>query len=378
MSEQPEREPTSRADGGKNVAARKETTAGKPARPKGSGSGFFRLLLLLVLLGGLGAGGWFGWQWLLEVEQQYTQQWASQQDAIRELQNELQLLRETTVDVGSFSETQDAIASSQDALQDRMNALAASIDDLRDTAQGGRRDLLHAEIEYLLRIAADELYLTGDVDAAIYALQAADDRLRALEAPRLLPVREAIADHLAALSAVAVPDTNGMALKLGSLMRAVKTLPLAQSEYAREQEDPRETAAEDGWWQRFKAGTSRLFSKLVTVNKAEPPPPLLSPQEHFFLYRNVELQFAAARAALLQGDTLAYRQSLETAREWLNRYFDTDDAQVQGMLSDINGLLAVSLQPDLPDISGALMIFRRLADDDLAIGAIAGERMSRR
>ena len=377
MSEQPEKESSSKPGSGTEVSTRQGAARGKTAGTRKSGGGFFRLLLVMVLLGGLGAGGWFGWQWLQQAEQRYTQHLDEQRAAIRELRNELRSLRETTVDVSSFTETQDAIATSQDALSDRMDTLAASVEQLRDAAQGGRRDLLRAEVEYLLRIAADELYLTGDVDAAIYALQAADDRLRALEAPQLLPVRDEIADHLAALAAVAVPDVNGMALKLGSLMRGVKALPLAQSEYAREQEEQSTAASEDGWWARFKAGTSRLFSKLVTLNKAEPPPPLLSPEEHFFLYRNVELQFAAARAALLQGDTLAYRQSLETAREWLNRYFDTDDAQVQGMLSDINGLLSVSLQPDLPDISGALEAFRRLTGNGLATGSIAGERMNR-
>lgn len=365
MSEKPENDSSATSDKPAQKSPAQSRDKATAKRVRKSGVGFFRWLLVLVLLGGLGAGGWFGWQWLQQAEASYTQALDQQRAEIRQLRNELQTLRETTVDVSSFGETQDAISSAQDALRDRIDALATSVEQLRDAAQGGRRDLLRAEIEFLLRIAADELYLTGDVDAAIYALQAADDRLRALEAPQLMPVREEIADHLTALSTVAVPDTSGMALKLGSLMRAAKTLPLDQSAHAREQQVEEQAAEEGGWWQRFKAGTKRLFSKLVTVDKAEPPPPLLSPEEHFFLYRNLELQFAAARAALLQGEAAAYRQSLETAREWINRYFDTNDAQVAGVLSDINGLLEISLHPDLPDISGALETFRRLAGNEV-------------
>lgn len=333
-------------------------SASKTRKPRGGG--LLRLLVLLLIVAGLGAGGWFGGQWLWA---EYTDRMEAQQQQLQKLQQELRQLRETRVDVAAFTESRDALVQSQAALRDQIDSLAASVEDLRDAAQGGRRDLIQAEIEYLLRIAEDELYLTGDVDTTIYALQSADDRLRALEAPRLNPVREQIAAHISELGTVTVPDTTGMALKLGNLMRGVKQLPLAQSAHARQQQaETAQTDADAGWWQRFKAGTQRLFARLVTVDDAEPPAPLLQPEEHFFLYRNVELQFAAARAALLQGDAAAYRQSLTTAREWLLEYFDTEHAQVAGMLDDINGLLSVSLQPDLPDISGALQTFRELTE----------------
>lgn len=334
--------------------------------PRRGARGLLRFLLLLLVAGGLAAGGWFGWHYLQKAEAYYVGMIESQRQDIRELRRELAELGEASVRQQNFREAQDAIAMSQDGLRDQLEALAVSVEDLRDAAQGGRRDLLQAEIEFLLRIAADELYLTGDVNTAIYALQSADDRLRALESPRLNPVREAIAEHLTALNAVAVPDTTGMALKLGSLMQGVKALPLQQSAPLREQ--AREQAEREalGWWERIKAGTERLFSKLVRVDRAEPPPPLLTPEEHFFLYRNVELQFAAARAALLQGNAEAYRQSLETAREWINRYFDTGNAQVVGVLDDVNRLLSISLQPDLPDISRSLQLFRRLTESEVA------------
>lgn len=356
MSNNSENEQPQDSDPGRKVT--------NQARSRRGRSIFGRLLLLLIIIGGLAAGGWFGWQWLDQVRSYHVGQLDAQREDIRELRSELQSLRETTVDVTAFTETQDAIATSQDALRDQVDSLATSVEDLRDAAQGGRRDLLQAEIEFLLRIAADELYLTGDVNAAMYALRSADERLHALEAPRLNPVRERIAEHLTDLNAIAVPDTTGMALKLASLMRGVKDLPLAQSEHARQQQEQVERPeAEGGWWQGVKAGTQRLFARLVTVDDAEPPAPLLQPDEHFFLYRNLELQFAAARAALLQGDVAVYRQSLETAREWLNEYYDTSNAQVAGVLDDINGLLAVSLQPDLPDISGALQTYRDLTSD---------------
>ncbi|HEX7047404.1 MAG TPA: uroporphyrinogen-III C-methyltransferase [Gammaproteobacteria bacterium] len=320
-----------------------------------------RLLLLLLIIGGLAAAGWFGWHWLRSEKTAYDDTIAEQAEAISRLESEVAQLRETRAAADEVDALREDVETTRMELRDRMNRIATDMDALSDAAQGGRRDLMRAEIEYLLRVAADALYLTQDVDTAIYALQAADDRLRALADPRFMPVRQLISDHLQALGAISVPDVNGMALRLGSLMQEVSEFPLRQAQHARTTDDSMAGAAEDaGWWQQFRNGVTRLFDKLVVVQDAEPPPPLLKPDEHFFLYRNVELQLAAARAALLTGDAAAYRQSLETAREWLNRYFDTSDPAVANAIADISGLLDVTLQPSLPDVTAALERFRAL------------------
>lgn len=348
-----------------------QKTAPKPAtkkttdKPAGKRMGVVallaRLLLLLLIIGGLAAAGWFGWHWLRAEKTAYDDTITQQAEAISRLEAEVAELRETRAASDEVEALREGVETTRMELRDRMNRIASDMDALSDAAQGGRRDLMRAEIEYLLRVAADALYLTQDVDTAIYALQAADDRLRTLADSRFMPVRQLISDHLQALGAISVPDINGMALRLGSLMHEVSELPLRQAQHARTADnDTAGTAENASWWQRLRDGVARLFDKLVVVQDAEPPPPLLKPDEHFFLYRNVELQFASARAALLTGDVAAYRQSLETAREWLNRYFDAADPAVANAIADISGLLDVTLQPSLPDVTAALERFRAL------------------
>lgn len=347
------------------ASAKPGKTAAKPARPARKRSSVLgtlvRLVLLLLVIGGLAAAGWFGWHWLSDRKAAYDDTIAQQSAAIEQLESEVERLSQTRAAGEELEALRESFETARADLRERVNMIAGDMDSLRDAAQGGRRDLMRAEIEYLLRVAADALYLTQDVDTAIYALQAADDRLRRLGDPRFMPVRQLISDHLQELGAISVPDINGMALKLGSMMREVSELPLRQARHARMSDDAVvDTTADAGLWQRFRRGVARLFDKLVTVQSAEPPAPLLKPDEHFFLYRNVELQLASARAALLTGDAAAYRQSLETAREWLNRYFDTSDPAVENIIADINGLLGVTLQPSLPDVTAALDRFRTL------------------
>ena len=360
MSDKPQQDATgkptpAKADNGNQPGTESATTG----RSQRSGGGLAWFLLLVVLAAGA-AGGWFGWQWLETERSALATRLASQQDQLGNLAADIRALEETRASVAEL----DALASADQArtaeLEQRLQRLESSMDALRDAAEGGRRALVQAEVEYLLRIAADELYLTGDVNATVYALQAADDRLRDLADPRYLPVREAIATHLAALAEVSLPDVAGMAVKLSSMQQRVAGLPLAQSRHAAEVEQAAATKSDDGWLARLRALWGRLFQKLVNVQPAEPPRPLLSPEDSFFLARNLELQLAAARAALLRSDARSYRDSLEMARRWLADYFDTSDAEVKIMLADMNGLLDINLQPELPDVTPALSEFRRI------------------
>lgn len=316
--------------------------------------------LLLLLLAALAAGGWFGTQWILTERASLQQRLHAQETDLRELRDELQRLQETAADQDELEAIGTASSATDAELDARMQQLERSMNDLRDAAEGGRRALMQAEIEYLLRIAADELYLTTDIEAASYALQAADERLRQLADPRFNPVRALIAEHLSQLNTVSIPDIPGMAFKLGSLQRTVDELPLAQQHYAEMQAGEDAVSSDESWWRRFQSGLDRLYGKLVTLQPAEPPKPLLAPEDSFFLRRNLELQFATARAALLRQDANSYRQSLEMARGWLTEYFDQNDAEVKGVLADLNGLLAISLQPELPDVTSALTTFREI------------------
>lgn len=326
----------------------------------------FVLLLLIALLAALGAGGWYGWQWLQQEKANYDVRIETQAETISRLAARLDRVTETLVDQEELEALQSELGATREQLRDRMASIADEMETLREAAQGGRRDLVKAEIEYLLRIAADELYLTQDVDTAMHALRAADDRLQQLAEPRLNPVRQLIADHLRALADVNVQDTSGVALKLGSLMRQISELPLRQTQHARAVDEVAAAAPEGAsWWERLQHGASRVFDKLVVVQRAEPPAPLLRPEEHFFLYRNVELQLATARAALLMRDATTYRQSLEVAREWLLRFFDRNDPAVANAIADLSGLLEVPLQPELPDITPALERFRALSGNPL-------------
>lgn len=258
-------------------------------------------------------------------------------------------------------------AGTQQALKvmgDRLDGFDETLTDLRRRTQEGRDAWIKAEAATLLLAAGEELQMRGDPALAIQALQQADDRLRLLQDPRLIAVRQEIARETSALRAVPQPDTAGMAVALASMAESAERLPLKRS--APDHYTPGGSVAPDalppgtGLWDRFKAASARLFADMFTVRHHNVPvEPLLAPREEFFLRRNLELRLDAARASLLERQDRAFQDSVHAARDWLAAYFDTQDASVKAAIQSLEGMQAKSIAPPLPDLSASLALLRQ-------------------
>jgi uroporphyrin-3 C-methyltransferase len=210
-----------------------------------------------------------------------------------------------------------------------------------------------AEVESLLRIANQQATLARNPGAALAALAEADSLLRRISDPLLQRVRSQVADDILSLQSVSRPDVEGIALRLGSLARRVDALTLAgHLETGADIPSGNDTA---GGLARLKAKIADFFGSIFRVRQTEgADAPLLSPQESFFLRRNLELELQAARIAVLDGDTSVYRASISSARRWTEEYFRAEDPGVQAFISALGELEGRQIAVEIPDISGSL------------------------
>src|SRR6185503_14909057 len=87
-----------------------------------------------------------------------------------------------------------------------------------------------AEIEQVLAIAQQQLQLSGNVRAALLALQLAESRLSRADRPQFLPVRRALTRDIDRLKSLPTLDVPGLSLALDRLVASVDALPLAFEE----------------------------------------------------------------------------------------------------------------------------------------------------
>jgi uroporphyrin-3 C-methyltransferase len=230
---------------------------------------------------------------------------------------------------------------------------------------------LLSEAEHYMRIANAQLGLAGDVDVAQTALGLADESLRELNEPRLMPVRRRLAEELTALKAVPRPDTEGIVLSLGSLADSLQSLPLRVTVPTGFRAAPERPAEPLTGFARALAAARAALASLVSVRRVDDPvSPLLPEAERTVLIRSLDLELQLARLAIMRGDAGMYRRSVTAASERLQENFDVTSADVQGAIETLATLATAELPEELPDISGSLSALLRITANDGPVNTV--------
>jgi len=269
-------------------------------------------------------------------------------------------------------EARDAARQAQDGLREaqvRIGALEARL--VESQAQQSALEALYqelarnrdewqlAEIEQVLAIAQQQLQLSGNVRAALLALQLAESRLSRSDRPQFLALRRALTRDIDRLKSLPVLDLPGMSLRLDGLVAAVDGLPLAYEERVGREPGAATKAAKpapvEGAVERLGAELWRELRQLVVVRKIEgQEPPLVPPAQAYFLRENLKLRLLNARLSLLTRNEAGYREDLRTAQGWIQRYFDARSKPAQAALAQLKQLSAATLSFEAPSISESL------------------------
>ena len=233
-----------------------------------------------------------------------------------------------------------SLQAATDSIQGRLQAAEAAVSGLstRELDAGGELDL--AEVDYLLRLANERVKLFADPEAADQALEVADMHLAALDNPMYLGVRQDIATARRELAAVETPDFLAIATQLDEVQETVAVLSFRDDDAAT---TPVDVAAEgdEGWCAKIKGA----FSGLVTVRRStEEENQRISLQDKDFIRQRIWLQLEVAHLALMRREQPAFRQSLQRARNAIERWFEPNGAAYREVIAALDGLATVAIE----------------------------------
>lgn len=295
------------------------------------------------------------WQWW-DNRQQYL---ALQQELARRLSEADSALKQNAVVAeqanGTAREAHSKITTLESKLAESQNQQVA-LEAMYQELSRNRDEWSLTEIEQILSIANQQLQLAANVPGALTALQAADNRLQRIDKPQLASLRKVIDQDIQKLKALPFIDVVGMSVKLDNLIAGIDSLPLlSESRTNQETESAPATQPSGGPIRRWTSGVWNEIRQLVRVqNMDRADVPLLSPNQNFFLRENLRLRLMTARIALLGHDEATYKNDLNSAREWLGRYFDTQNRSVRNDDAVMRQLIDSSISIKLPDISGSM------------------------
>jgi uroporphyrin-3 C-methyltransferase len=221
-------------------------------------------------------------------------------------------------------------------------------------------DWVLAEVEYLVLAAIQRLALERDVDSAIAALRAADQRLRSAEHPALIPIREKIIADLTELESIKVVDIEGLAIYFGEAIDRVDSLPIKPiAEEVAIPSTDRSGGNDTGGWRDLGFAIWADLVDLVEVKDAELPDGILfDPELRYFLRQNLKIELASAKLAVLRRDSINLNFSIIVIKRTLETYYDLEHDAVKNVIKRLDAAQNLKLKPALPKITASLDVIR--------------------
>lgn len=335
------------------------TRVGRNRPANGNGRRRLRLmplLIVLLVLAGLG--------WLLLEQRGLQNRLVVLESERQQLQSELQgleaILRSTEAEVTStLAEAELQRDADASLVMEQMEARLANLDAVLDDQA---RDVrwLYAEVNYLLRLADRKLLLETDVESAIALLSDADRLLARADSSSADNLRRYLAEHTRTLQAIELPDVIGWSYRLSSLVDAVDNFSVRESR-ERAYDEARAVTAADAGSDPVTVVLDWLRAAIVWREWDEAPEILLTQEQETLLRHNLRLLLEQARLALLLRDDALLRSSLEQVQNWVERHFATESAAIASALQEIDELLQIELEPELPDLGPARSLAQQLA-----------------
>lgn len=323
-----------------NDSVKKDPIKNTPVVPAKTGRAvaWFSVLLNLILVVALAAVTWWLWpQWTAVQQQQQVLQQLQQQQAEQGQQQYQQLTTQVQQQLALVVDQQ----KQQGALdqQQQQALLQLQLESKKQLSNGRTWQLW--QIQQLLQLAGQKIWLEQDMPAALRLLQGAEQQLALLQDSSMQPLRQAIQADLAELQKNTLPDVAKIQLGLTSLRKAVFDLPLRQSE--RELDDAEPVAVTSSDWQTtLLQHWNSFWSSLVHVRPTQPEDlSVLSAGEQLSLRNTLQQQLLLAELAAMKYQPELYQAALQQAMDTLQRYFAAVDPKVSAASEQLVQLAAL-------------------------------------
>ncbi|WOJ92047.1 uroporphyrinogen-III C-methyltransferase [Congregibacter variabilis] len=289
----------------------------------------------------------------IEVEAMQARQQRAEEDLRRALETQQSQVNRLE------SSASDAAGTVQRVVDEQLGGLQRALREqqqrINDLTVEDRESWQLAEVQYLLRLANQRLIMTGDNVSAEALLRSADNILRGMDDADLHTLRSAVAADVAALRAVPSLDIQGLYLRLDALIRQTDALVLFELPDRRVEIEP---IADGDWQSRLAQGYETALAKLseyIVVSRRDVPvETLMDPQYEGLVRQNMRMLLEQAQVAMLSGNELLFRRSLERAEGWVTQFFKADEQSAVAMAEELRGIRDERVSVTLPDLNASL------------------------
>ena len=310
-----------------------------PRRRRSPLPGFVVLVLLVAMLAAL----YVGWRRWREHEAADAVDARQQIDALSERLNAIRgEQRSNSRRLQQADSLNRVLRDELDGISQRAALLEDTVDKLADPDRHGAQALRLDEAEMLLVLGGERLHIAGDLDGARRAYALASGVLDGIDDAAYLSLRQTLLQERTALDALGADPRVKAIAQLDAFAQNV-TAPATR--------DARETHANVPWWQR-------AFGNLLQVQPTDRAV-AVQPADRAAALAGLQLEITLARAAAERRDTVAYRQALNRADNWLQR-LAPDSVALAEQRAKLRNIAAMPLSLSVPTLGSTLQQLRQL------------------
>ena len=302
------------------------------------------LMIIVMLFTATGAGGYYLWQQQIRIQDQQLSQ-------VSLIQNDIQALQQKDQSLSTSIETSLGQINELKNQQQQIVEVSQKAIDITNRQQ---KDWVLAEVDYLLRMANRRLQIARDINSAIAALKAADQRLHELADLSLFGIRQQLSKDIASLNALHQVDVNGTAMALDQMLVHLSELPFKSviEEVKTQLDDDKKNADQKTEETGFVDSVINTVMKIGDIKIHDRSiEPSSSREQQQFIEQMLRTYLLGSRLAVLRYDQTQYQHDLEQAQNLLHAHYKVSDNRVNQMKSDLATFASINLTPDLPSIT---------------------------
>lgn len=310
-----------------NMTLGESPPSNPPARRRNISSLVVGILVLLVLVG----ENWFNTEQRQGLKLQLAERLAMQDTTLKHNDDFLTHLQSN---LENLDVRLNALENRTAQSQNQQIELEAMYQELSHNREGW----LLAESEHLMVIANQDLTLTGNIPAALTALESAQQQLGRVENPILSPVLRTLQQEIDRLRSLPNVDLVSLANHLDELARDSKQLPLLSEATPLPPVKSTHNNNTD-FWPHLQAILKSKLERIVQFQRIDAgSTPLITPEQGVYLQQNLALKFQSARINLLSRNQEAYANDLNAIIDWISHYYDMTNPKTKTLIKQLTDL----------------------------------------
>lgn len=230
-----------------------------------------------------------------------------------------------------------------------INTLQKSIEELEANRDNLAATQAVGEARYLIRLANLHLQFEHDVDTSVALLQLAKERLDKSNTTEAIQLKLTLGQDINNLAQLPRINVVGILTSLDQLNSKISELPTTP-------EAPTissNTSADDSqhtWWKRIEHNLAGLKDFIVIRHLNEDSESLVTPEQLSLVQENMQAKISMAQWAVLHEKTQLYQTSLNTIKEWLQEYYESNPTAI-AISKQIDQLIALPVALPLQNVT---------------------------